>query len=47
MIQSMFIWEADRLLPQIAEKDREDVLSILMAYVKEAKKEAQKEESSR
>lgn len=43
MLEIAFINEANRLLPRISERDREAVLSILVAYVKEA----EKEESSR
>lgn len=39
MLQIAFINEADRLLPKIAERDREAVLGILVAYAKEAEKE--------
>lgn len=47
MLEIAFINEADRLLPKIAERDRETVLGILLAYVKDAEMEAKKEESSR
>lgn len=43
MLQIAFINEANRLLPRIADRDREAVLGILVAYVKEAERDAKKE----
>lgn len=43
MLEIAFINEANRLLPRIADRDREAVLGILVAYVKEAERDAKKE----
>jgi len=43
MLEVVFVNEANRLIHQIAERDREAVLGILVAYVKEAERDAKKE----